>query len=131
MKNIFVGNIPYSASEEDVEALFSSYGEVSKVYLPQDRETGNPRGFGFVEMPDDEEGNQAIEKLAGSDFMGRKLTVNEARPREPRRGGGQRRGHGGGRGGGRQRGGWEPERNYARGRDKIRDRNRGRSGGRR
>ncbi|WP_027722536.1 RNA recognition motif domain-containing protein [Maridesulfovibrio zosterae] len=82
-KNIYVGNLPWSASEDDVKAAFEEFGEVLTVKLITDRETGRPRGFGFVEMEDDG-AIQAIESLDGSDFGGRNLKVNEARPREPR-----------------------------------------------
>ena len=78
-KNIYLGNIPWSASEDDVRDLFSSYGEVVSVKFIQDRETGRFRGFGFVEM--ESGADEAIQALAGSDFKGRALKVNEARPR--------------------------------------------------
>lgn len=84
---LYVGNLPFSASQEEVEELFAGYGNVEEVALITDRETGRPRGFGFVTM-DDDGANEAIEALHGSDFGGRSLTVNEARPREPRGGGG-------------------------------------------
>ncbi len=82
-KNIYVGNLPWNSSEEDVRAAFEEFGEVISVKLINDRETGRPRGFGFVEM-EDEGAIQAIESLDGTDFGGRNLKVNEARPREPR-----------------------------------------------
>ncbi len=82
-KNIYVGNLPWNSSEEDVRAAFEEFGEVISVKLINDRETGRPRGFGFVEM-EDEGAVQAIENLDGSVFGGRNLKVNEARPREPR-----------------------------------------------
>lgn len=83
MKQIYVGNLPYSSSEEDVRELFAQYGEVTSVKLINDRETGRPRGFGFVEM-DDQSAQSAIEALDGQEFGGRSLKVNEARPREQR-----------------------------------------------
>lgn len=83
MKQIYVGNLPYSSNEEDVRELFAQYGEVTSVKLINDRETGRPRGFGFVEM-DDSSADSAIEALDGSEFGGRSLKVNEARPREQR-----------------------------------------------
>ena len=83
MKQIYVGNLPYSSSEEDVRELFAQYGEVTSVKLINDRETGRPRGFGFVEM-DDSSAESAIEALDGQEFGGRSLKVNEARPREQR-----------------------------------------------
>ncbi len=94
-QRIYVGNLPFSSSEADVESLFASYGSVLSCALPTDRETGRPRGFGFVEM-DEAEAAKAIQALNGQDFQGRTLTVNEARPR--REGGGG----GGGRGGDRR-----------------------------
>ncbi|MBL4843897.1 MAG: RNA-binding protein, partial [Planctomycetes bacterium] len=76
LKNIYVGNLPFTASEDDVRELFAQYGEVSRVKLIEDRETGRPRGFGFVEMTSG--GDEAIAGLAGQDMGGRNLTVNEA-----------------------------------------------------
>ncbi len=81
MKKIYVGNLPFSATEDDLRALFSEYGEVASVALINDRETGRPRGFGFVEM---EGADEAIAALDQKDFGGRSLTVNEARPRTER-----------------------------------------------
>lgn len=100
-QRIYVGNLPYTSSEDEVRELFAQYGEVVSCALPIDRETGRPRGFGFVEMAD-EDGRKAIEALDGHSFGGRQLRVNEARPREDRRGGG---GYGGGGGGGGYGGG--------------------------
>ena len=97
MKNIYVGNLPFSTSETDLQAVFEAHGAVSRVNVIMDRETGRSRGFAFVEMPNDTEGGKAIEALNGTQFDGRSLTVNEARPRQPRGGGGG--GGGGGRGG--------------------------------
>jgi cold-inducible RNA-binding protein len=106
LKNIFVGNLSYSATEESIRSLFAQYGNVDRVSLVTDRDSGQPRGFGFVEMGNDAEGDQAINQLNGYEFGGRALNVNEARPREQRSGGGGGgyRGNGGG-GGGRGRGG--------------------------
>ena len=87
-QRIYVGNLPFDSSESDVEALFASYGSVQSCALPTDRDTGRPRGFGFVEM-DPADASKAIQALNGRDFQGRSLTVSEARPR----------GEGGGRGG--------------------------------
>jgi RNA recognition motif-containing protein len=95
---IYVGNLSFSSTEDGVRELFSEYGEVVDVALINDRETGRPRGFGFVEMRDQDEARKAIESLNGVEFEGRTLTINEARSR----GGGG--GGGGGRGG--DRGGW-------------------------
>jgi RNA recognition motif-containing protein len=91
-KRIYVGNLPFSSTEEDIQTLFGTYGEVIQVYLPNDRETGRPRGFGFVEMEDDAAA-KAIQALDGKEFGGRSLRVNEARESEFR---GQRGGGGGG-----------------------------------
>lgn len=105
---LFVGNLPFSATEEDIRSAFEAHGEVSDVAVIMDRETGRPRGFAFVEMPDSAQGNAAIEALNNSDFGGRSMNVNEARPREdrPRGGGGGGGGfRGGGGGGGGYRGG--------------------------
>ncbi|MBU1248483.1 MAG: RNA-binding protein [Proteobacteria bacterium] len=82
-KNIYVGNLPWSATEEEVRNAFGAYGEVLSVKLVEDRETGRPRGFGFVEM-EDQGAMEAIENLDGSDFGGRAIKVNEARPRPQR-----------------------------------------------
>ena len=97
-KRIYVGNLPFTSSEDDIRQLFSTYGEVISVSLPNDRETGRPRGFGFVEM-ENENADQAIQALDGKELGGRSLRVNEAR--EPERGGGGRSGGGGYGGGGR------------------------------
>lgn len=78
--NIFVGNLPFSTNSADLEALFAQYGAVESAAVITDRDTGRSRGFGFVEMPD-AAANEAIEALNGSDYGGRQLTVNEARPR--------------------------------------------------
>jgi RNA recognition motif-containing protein len=86
--NIYVGNLPFSAAEDELRQLFEQFGQVERVSLISDRETGRPRGFGFVEMAEREGGERAIEELDGKDFGGRQLTVNEARPRAPRGGGG-------------------------------------------
>ena len=93
--NIYVGNLSWNTREEDLQEAFEAFGEVSSVAIITDRETGKSRGFGFVEMPSDSEARAAIAALNGTDMGGRNLTVNEARPREERGGGGQ---GGGGRG---------------------------------
>lgn len=82
-KSIYVGNLPWSATEDEVQALFAEYGNVLSVKLVSDRETGRARGFGFVEM-DDAEAQAAIEALDNHNFGGRTLRVNEAKPRAPR-----------------------------------------------
>ncbi len=96
-QKVYVGNLPFNATEEDVRELFSAYGTVYSVNLISDRETGRPRGFGFVEMDGAE---NAIQTLNGQDYEGRALKVNKARDRNDRGGGGG--GGGGGRGGGRK-----------------------------
>ena len=89
--NIYIGNLPYNASEDEVRQAFEAYGQVASVALIKDRMTGQPRGFGFVEMPNQSEAQAAIDGLNGKDFMNRTLVVNQARPREER---GERRGGG-------------------------------------
>ncbi|MFW6058608.1 MAG: RNA recognition motif domain-containing protein [Phycisphaeraceae bacterium] len=81
MFNIYVGNLPYTTSEAELEQLFSQFGNVLRASIITDRDTGRSRGFGFVEMENENEGRQAIEGLHGQDFEGRPLTVNEARRR--------------------------------------------------
>ena len=83
--NIFVGNLAYSATDHDLRQLFEQYGVVDKVNLITDRDTGRPRGFGFVEMPVSQAAKAAIQGLQGKELGGRAITVNEAKPREPRR----------------------------------------------
>jgi len=82
--NIYVGNLSYEMSEDELRDAFSAYGEVSSVKILMDRETGRSRGFGFVEMPSQSEGEAAVAQLNGKDVSGRALRVNEARPRESR-----------------------------------------------
>jgi RNA recognition motif-containing protein len=84
--SIYVGNLSYEVTKEDLTTVFAEYGTVSRVSLPTDRETGRPRGFGFVEMGSDDEETKAIENLDGAEWMGRELRVNKARPREDNRG---------------------------------------------
>jgi RNA recognition motif-containing protein len=105
MKNIYVGNLSFDSSEDQVRSLFEAYGAVDKVSIITDRDTGQPRGFAFVEMTDDDAANKAIEALNGTNLGGRNLNINEARPKadRPRSGGGG--GRGGYGGGGRDRGG--------------------------
>lgn len=107
MTNIYVGNLAWSATEADVRGAFEEFGDVSAVHVIMDRETGRPRGFAFVEMPDKQGADEAIEALNGQDIAGRAVTVNEARPREERpRGGRGGGGGGGGYGGGGGGGGY-------------------------
>ena len=117
-KKIYVGNLPFSATNESLSEMFASFGKVDSSKIVTDRDTGRSKGFGFVEMADSSEADAAIEKLNGADFGGRSLTVNEARPMEPRTGGG---GFGGGRGGdrgGRSGGGFGGGRGGDRGGDR-------------
>ena len=93
MKNIFVGNLSYNVSENAIRSLFEEYGAVNRVSVVTDRDTGQQKGFAFVEMSVDAEGDRAIESLSGREMNGRSLTVNEARPKTDRGSGG-----GGGRG---------------------------------
>ncbi len=87
MKKLFVGNLPFSATEEEVRSLFSEFGEVQGVIIPTDRDTGKPRGFAFVQMAMDEDAEKAIAAVNGKRMGGRTLNVNEARPKEARSGG--------------------------------------------
>ena len=103
--NIYVGNLPFTTTEEELREQASPYGEVSSCTVITDRETGRSRGFGFLEMPDDDEAKALIEGLNGKEMVGRTLTVNEARPRTERRSGGGGGGYGGGGGGGGYGGG--------------------------
>ena len=119
---MFVGGLSWDATDDDLKQLFGECGTVSDGVILQDRETGRSRGFGFVTYSSDEEAKAAIEKFHDFEFMGRKLTVNEARPREDRGGGGYR-GGGGGYGGGGGRGGGR-DRGRGGGRDRDRDRGR-------
>ncbi len=99
MKKLYVGNLPYQASEGDLQDWFAQAGiTVANVNLIRDRFSGEPRGFGFVEIGNDDEAQRAIQSLNGKDFLGRTLVVNEARPRPEGRGGGGGGGGGGGRG---------------------------------
>ncbi len=108
-KNLYVGNLPFNTTSDDLREAFAQYGTVTRVQVITDRETGRSRGFGFVEMEDG--ADEAVTKMNGASFQGRTLTVNEARPREARSGGGGG-GYGGGGGGygggggGRGRGGY-------------------------
>jgi RNA recognition motif-containing protein len=95
--NIYVGNLPFGASEDDVRQAFAAYGTVANVSIIKDHETGQSRGFGFVEMPNNDEGQKAVTNMNGTPLKGRALKVNEARPRE--------NGGGGGGAGGRRPGG--------------------------
>lgn len=123
--NIYVGNLPYTVSEVELRELFGQFGSVVNANIIMDRDTGQSKGFGFIEMSSGEEADLAIRELDGSDFGGRNLKVNEARPREDNRGGGGggHRNRGGGGGGGRGR-------DNRGGGGRGRDNNRGGRGGR-
>lgn len=103
--NIYVGNLPWSTTTDDLYAMFQQYGAVTRAQVVTDRETGRSRGFGFVEMPNEAEANAAIAALNNQPMNGRPLTVNVAKPREGGAGGGGNRGGGGGYGGRRGAGG--------------------------
>jgi cold-inducible RNA-binding protein len=107
-KKLYVGNLSYNVTSSDLEALCAAHGTVESAEVIQDRETGRSKGFGFVEMGSDAEAQAAIQALNGQQHDGRALTVNEAKPREPRSGGGGGGGRGGygGGGGGGGRGGY-------------------------
>jgi len=102
--NIYVGNMSYSVTEDELRQAFEAHGEVTSAKIIMDRDTGRPKGFGFVEMPDNASGEAAVSALNGFDLKGRELKVNEARPKESR--GGSRGGGGGFRGGGNRGGGF-------------------------
>ena len=92
MKRLYIGNLAFAATEDDVREAFGVHGSVGSVQIITDRDTGQSRGFGFVEMDDDDAAEQAIAAINGSDIAGRNVIVNEARPRPSRDGGGGRRG---------------------------------------
>ncbi len=96
--SVYIGNLSYDVTEDDLKSVFAEYGTVRRVQIPTDRETGRPRGFAFVEMDNDAEEEAAIEQLDGAEWMGRDLKVNKAKPREN-----NNRGSSGGRGGRRDR----------------------------
>ncbi len=99
--NIYVGNLPWRTTDDDLRDMFEAYGQVASASVIRDRETDRSRGFGFVEMPDNDEAQSAIAGLNETDMGGRPLVVNEARPRQERRSGGGGGGGGGFRGGSR------------------------------
>ena len=102
MKKMYVGNIPYNATEQDLRDLFSECGEIESLKIMKDNFTERSKGFGFIEMADENDAKKAIATLNGKDFMGKSLTVAEARPQQKRRGFDDRRGgYGGGMGRGR------------------------------
>ena len=111
-KKLYVGNLTYDTSDSDLQRMFEEFGTVASAQVISDRETGRSKGFGFVEMGSDQEAQAAISALNGKEVGGRALTVNEAKPREER-GGGGRGGYGGGRsGGGGGRGGYGGGKKY-------------------
>ena len=122
--NIFVGSLPYSLEEADLKELFEAYGEVSTVKIIMDRESGRSKGFGFVEMSDDESAQKAISGLNGSEVSGRSIAVSQAEDKKPgdRRSGGGGYGGGGSRGGG---GGYSKDNNRGGGGGYSKDNNRG------
>jgi len=103
--SIYVGNLSYNVTQDDLTNLFAEYGSVKRVQLPKDRETGKVRGFAFVEMETEAEEAKAIDELDGAEWMGRSMKVNKAKPREDEGGGQGYFGGGGGRRGGGNRGG--------------------------
>ena len=109
MKNLFVGNMSFNTTEVELRSFFEPYGEITRIQLITDRDTGRPRGFGFVELADDEEAAKAITELNGKELDGRALNVNEAKPKPERSGprGGGGYGRGSRDGGGNGRGGYE------------------------
>ena len=102
-KKLYVGNLSYETSQTDLETMFGAHGTVESAQVITDRDTGRSKGFAFIEMSSDSEAQSAISELDGQDCGGRALKVNEAKPREPRTGGGGGYGGGGNRGGGRSR----------------------------
>jgi cold-inducible RNA-binding protein len=113
MKNLFVGNMSFQTTEVDLRALFEPFGQIIRIHIVNDRETGQPRGFAFVEMAKDDEAAKAMSELNGKEVAGRALRVNEATPKPerggPRGGFGPRGGGGKGSGGSRGRGGYSTE----------------------
>ena len=101
-KKLYVGNLTYEVTDAGLQQLFGEFGSVRSAQVVMDRDTGRSKGFGFVELSNDQEADQAIAALNGKDFNGRTLTVNEARPKEDRGGGGGGKKFGGGGGGGRR-----------------------------
>ena len=123
---LYLGNLPFSASDEDIREAFSAYGTIEDLFIPLDRETNRPRGFAFITLADDDLARKAIEEMDGADLQGRNLRVNEAEERRPQQnrggGGGGGGGYGGGGGGGDRRGGGGGRDNDRRGGGRDRDR---------
>lgn len=136
---LYLGNLPFSASDEDIREAFAAYGTIEDLFIPLDRETNRPRGFAFITLADDDLARKAIEEMDGFDLQGRNLRVNEAEERRPQQnrggggGGGDRRGGGGGGygggGGDRRGGGGGGDRRGGGGRDRDRDRRGGNDNG--
>ena len=137
---LYLGNLPFSASDEDIREAFAAYGTIEDLFIPLDRETNRPRGFAFITLADDDLARKAIEEMDGFDLQGRNLRVNEAEERRPQQnrggggGGGDRRGgggggYGGGGGGDRRGGGGGGDRRGGGGRDRDRDRRGGNDNG--
>ncbi len=123
---LYLGNLPFSASDEDIREAFSAYGTIEDLFIPLDRETNRPRGFAFITLADDDQARKAIEEMDGADLQGRNLRVNEAEERRPQ----QNRGGGGGGGyGGDRRGGGGGNDRRGGGRDRDRRGNRDRESG--
>ena len=101
MKTIYAGNLDFGVTEDELRSTFAAYGQVDRVTMVRDRDTGQPRGFAFVEMPNDEEAEKAIQGVNGTQLRGRALNVNEARPKREHAAAGDRGGSRGGRGGSR------------------------------
>ena len=113
---LYLGNLPFSASDEDIREAFSAYGTIEDLFIPLDRETNRPRGFAFITLADDDQARKAIEEMDGADLQGRNLRVNEAEERRPQ----QNRGGGGGYGGDRRGGGGRDNDRRGGGRDRDR-----------
>ncbi len=99
MKSIYVGNLDFGTTEDELRSLFEAYGQIERITLVRDRATGQPRGFAFVEMVNDGEAEKAIQAVNGTELRGRALNISEARPKREHAGGGPSRGGRGGRGG--------------------------------
>ena len=126
---LYLGNLPFSASDEDIREAFAAYGTIEDLFIPLDRETNRPRGFAFITLADDDLARKAIEEMDGADLQGRNLRVNEAEERRPQQNRGGGGGYGGGGGGGDRRGGGGGGRDNDR-RGGGRDRDRRGGGGR-
>ena len=133
---LYLGNLPFSASDEDIREAFAAYGTIEDLFIPLDRETNRPRGFAFITLADDDLARKAIEEMDGFDLQGRNLRVNEAEERRPQQnrgggggGGGDRRGGGGGGGGDRRGGGGGGYGDDRRGGGRDRDRRGGNDNG--